>query len=108
MVSKLRDICDRHSTPDDISITVFHPWFIYIDQYLAILPQTIQVRRNKLNFMYICCIYGHPTFLCFDVFLSLVHHRDCCSYGRHRSNTHTVTHLLLLGLLLNSVHRGKN
>ena len=47
MVSKLRDICDRHSTPDDISITVFHPWFIYIDQYLAILPQTIQVRRNN-------------------------------------------------------------
>ena len=36
-----------------------------------------------------------------------MHHRDCRSYGRHRSNTHTVTHLLLLGLLLNCIHRGK-
>ena len=43
MVTQLRDVCDRHSKPDDITITVFHPWFIYIDQYLAILPQTMQV-----------------------------------------------------------------
>ena len=49
MVTQLRDICDRHSKPDDITITVFHPWFIYIDQYLAILPQTMQVCECELR-----------------------------------------------------------
>ncbi len=31
MVAELRDICRRYST-DDFSVTVFQPFFIYIDQ----------------------------------------------------------------------------
>jgi hypothetical protein len=31
MVAELRDICRRFST-DDFSVTVFQPFFIYIDQ----------------------------------------------------------------------------
>lgn len=41
MVMELRDICNRFST-EDMQIDVFQPFFIYIDQYLAIKPQTIQ------------------------------------------------------------------
>jgi len=31
MVAELRDICNRYST-DDFDVTIFHPFFIYIDQ----------------------------------------------------------------------------
>lgn len=41
MVADLREICARYST-DELQVTVFQPFFIYIDQYLAILPQTLQ------------------------------------------------------------------
>eukprot|EP00095_Tigriopus_kingsejongensis_P005739 maker-scaffold28_size608977-snap-gene-1.19 protein:Tk05739 transcript:maker-scaffold28_size608977-snap-gene-1.19-mRNA-1 annotation:"AGAP010394-PA" len=41
MVMELRDICNRFST-DEMQIAVFQPFFIYIDQYLDIKPQTIQ------------------------------------------------------------------
>ena len=41
MVAELRELCSMVST-DDLKVTVFHPYFVYIDQYLAILPQTIQ------------------------------------------------------------------
>ena len=41
MVSELREICAQYST-EDIQVSVFQPFFIYIDQYLAIMPQTLQ------------------------------------------------------------------
>ena len=41
MVEELRDICAMYST-DELEITVFHPFFIFIDQYIAIMPQAIQ------------------------------------------------------------------
>ncbi len=41
MVADLREICARYST-DSLQVTVFQPFFIYIDQYLVILPQTLQ------------------------------------------------------------------
>ena len=41
MVSDLREICARYAT-EDLQVTVFQPFFIYIDQYLVILPTTLQ------------------------------------------------------------------
>lgn len=73
MVAKLRDICDRHSTPDDIAITVFHPWFIYIDQYLAILPQTIQCIIVTAAVMVVIALILIPSPICsFWVSFSIV------------------------------------
>jgi hypothetical protein len=43
MVAELRDICRRYST-DDFSVTVFQPFFIYIDQV-----HSNPVRQKKLG-----------------------------------------------------------
>ena len=73
MVSKLRDICDRHSTPNDISVTVFHPWFIYIDQYLAIMPQTLQTIFVTTAVMVVISLLLFQNIVCaLVVFFSIV------------------------------------
>lgn len=62
MVAELRDICRRYST-DDFSVTVFQPFFIYIDQYLAILPQTIQAIIATAIVMIIIALILIPSFV---------------------------------------------
>ncbi|CAB4067981.1 unnamed protein product [Lepeophtheirus salmonis] len=63
MVAELRDICNQFSTPD-ISISVFHPYFIYIDQYLAIAPQTVQCILVTSLVMMIISFFLIPSLVC--------------------------------------------
>lgn len=63
MLTDLREICARYST-DDLQIAVFHPWFIYIDQYLAITPQTIQTILVTTGVMILISIIFIPNFVC--------------------------------------------
>ena len=63
MLTDLREICARYST-DDLQIVVFHPWFIYIDQYLAITPQTIQTILVTAGIMILISIILIPNFIC--------------------------------------------
>ena len=63
MVSDLREICARYSTKD-LQVSVFHPFFIYIDQYLAILPQTLQTIFVTAAVMVIISMILIPNFAC--------------------------------------------
>ncbi len=73
MLSDLRDICNRHSTPDGLNVTVFHPWFIYVDQYLSILPQTIQCILVTAGVMIVIALVLIPSPICsFWVSFSIV------------------------------------
>lgn len=63
MLTDLREICARYST-EDLQIVVFHPWFIYIDQYLAITPQTIQTILVTAGVMILISIVFIPNFVC--------------------------------------------
>jgi predicted RND superfamily exporter protein len=73
MVSELRDVCDRYSTKDGITVSIFHPYFIYIDQYLAILPQTIQCIIVTAGVMVVIALILIPSPICsFWVSFSIV------------------------------------
>merc|ERR1719419_682968 len=63
MVTELRKICDEFST-DDFQVTVFHPYFIYIDQYLEIMPQTIQSVLVTSGFMMVVSFIMIPNPIC--------------------------------------------
>lgn len=73
MLSDLRDICNRHSIPSGITVSVFHPWFIYIDQYLEILTQTIQCIIVTAAVMVVIALILIPSPICsFWVSFSIV------------------------------------
>ena len=63
MVSDLREICARYST-DELQVSFFHPFFIYIDQYLAILPQTLQTIFVTALVMVIISLILIPNLAC--------------------------------------------
>lgn len=63
MVEQLRQIAKDFST-ENFKVTVFHPYFIYIDQYLEILPQTIQSVLVTSGFMMIVSFIMIPNPLC--------------------------------------------
>lgn len=63
MVSELRQIADEFST-EDFQVTVFHPYFIYIDQYLEIMPQTIQSVLVTSGFMMVVSFIMIPNPIC--------------------------------------------
>merc|ERR1719471_694902 len=63
MVRELRKICQEFST-DDFQVTVFHPYFIYIDQYLEIKPQTIQSVLVTAGFMMVVSFVMIPNPIC--------------------------------------------
>ena len=63
MVAELREICARYST-DDLTVTVFQPYFIYIDQYLAIKPQTLQTIFVTAAVMVLISLLLIPNFAC--------------------------------------------
>lgn len=63
MVAELREICARYST-DELQVTVFQPFFIYIDQYLAILPQTLQTIFVTAGVMVLISLLLIPNFAC--------------------------------------------
>jgi hypothetical protein len=63
MVADLRDICARYST-DALTVTVFQPYFIFIDQYLAIKPQTIQTIFVTAAVMVLISLILIPNFAC--------------------------------------------
>ena len=72
MVAELRELCSMVST-DDLSVTVFHPYFVYIDQYLAILPQTIQTILVTALVMVVIALILIPSVVCsFWVSFSIV------------------------------------
>ena len=49
---------------DDLKVTVFQPFFIYIDQYLAILPQTIQTIVVTALVMIVIALFLIPSVVC--------------------------------------------
>ena len=61
MVAELREICARYST-EELQVTVFHPFFIYIDQYLAILPQTLRTTLVTAVVMVLISLILIPNF----------------------------------------------
>mgnify|MGYP001324118553 CR=1 FL=1 len=63
MVEELRDICAMYST-DELEITVFHPFFIFIDQYIAIMPQAIQTILVTAFVMVIIALFLIPSIVC--------------------------------------------
>ena len=63
MVAELRELCSMYTT-DDLKITVFQPYFIFIDQYLAILPQTIQTIFVTALVMIIIALFLIPSVVC--------------------------------------------
>jgi len=63
MVSELRKICEEFSS-EDFQVTVFHPYFIYIDQYLEIMPQTIQSVLVTSGFMMVVSFIMIPNPIC--------------------------------------------
>ena len=72
MLSELREICARYST-DELQITVFHPFFIYIDQYLAIMPQTLQTIFVTTAVMVVISLLLFQNIVCaLVVFFSIV------------------------------------
>ncbi len=63
MVAELRDICATFSD-DDFDVTVFHPFFVFIDQYLAILPQTAQCVLGTALVMVLIALLFIPSIVC--------------------------------------------
>lgn len=63
MVAELRGICARMST-DQMNVTVFHPFFIFIDQYLAIFSQAMQTIFITALVMVIISLTFIPSFTC--------------------------------------------
>eukprot|EP00493_Phyllostaurus_siculus_P010657 UN10804 len=63
MVRELRSICDQFSS-EEFQVTVFHPFFIYIDPYLEIKPQTIQSVLVTAGFMMLVSFVMIPNPLC--------------------------------------------
>jgi len=63
MITELRQISKEFST-ENFQVTVFHPFFIYIDQYLEIRPQTIQSILVTSGFMMIVSFIMIPNPIC--------------------------------------------
>jgi len=63
MVLKLREIASQFSD-ENIQVSVFHPYFIYIDQFLEILPQTVQSILVTSGFMMIVSFVLIPNPIC--------------------------------------------
>jgi len=62
MVEELRHIADSFS--GSFKVTVFHPYFIYVDQYLEIMPQTIQSVLVTSAFMMVISFIMIPNPMC--------------------------------------------
>ena len=63
MVEELREICAMYST-DELEVTVFQPFFIFIDQYIAILPQAIQTILITALVMVVIALFLIPSIVC--------------------------------------------
>jgi hypothetical protein len=63
MVEELREICATYST-DELEVTVFQPFFIFIDQYIAILPQAMQTILVTALVMVIIALFLIPSIVC--------------------------------------------
>jgi len=63
MLLKLRQIAEKYSV-GDFKVSVFHPYFIYIDQFLEILPQTIQSILVTSGFMMVVSFVLIPNPIC--------------------------------------------
>jgi len=60
LVRELRDIC--HSSK--YNVTVFHPYFIYFDQFLVVLPTTIQCVAIAAGVMMVVSLIFIPNPVC--------------------------------------------
>ena len=63
MLTDLREICAQYST-DEFEVTVFHPFFIFIDQYLKIFPSTLQTTFGTAGIMIVVCLILLPDWRC--------------------------------------------